>query len=453
MTSSPREIMLQSTAKNHHNIKIVFLLLSTIFSFMNSSRVTGRIISVSSSKRGILRYHCKNANNCSTSHGNVVLSAFLTSPSFVSRNISVLTRPKIVGRASGLFLDSAGGSFGIQQPSHTFFHFSPRQTRSQSQYRTQQFFSSGKSSNEVKGDNPKAQQQPSQDDEPEYDWDVLLPFQKHSHNSIKITIPDEEPTSDDPFHIDTFQTKLQTTLETARTLQKNALWLTVPLSRSALLPFAHALGLRYHHAQNTTATLVLWLHPHQPSRIPEYATHQVGVGAVVIHPPSNKILCVREKRNNYRPWKMPGGLVELGEELDEAVVREVWEETGVKTRFRSVLGVRHTHGMQFGRSDLYFVCRLEPVLEEEGRDGEHKLPTPIAQEGEIEKAAWVDLDEYRDMVNHEEKGRGHPMMSQIMKIVDQTDWEERDIQRTLVESVVPGRKASPVYHAAIRSED
>ncbi len=145
--------------------------------------------------------------------------------------------------------------------------------------------------------------------------------------------------------------------------------------------------------------------------------------------------------------------MELGEELDEAVVREVWEETGVRTRFRSVLGVRHTHGVQFGRSDLYFVCRLEPVLEEGGGDGECNLPTPIAQEGEIEKAAWVDLDEYRDMVNHEEEGRGHPMMSQIMKIVDQKDWEERDIQRTLVESVVPGRRASPVYHAAIRSED
>ncbi|KAL7469278.1 hypothetical protein ACHAXS_009538 [Conticribra weissflogii] len=423
---------------------------------MNSFRVSGRIISVSPSSRRILKYDAKNANNCKN-HCKLVTFAFHTSPSSARRTKSLSKRPEVFGGPSSLFFNSVTDTCGIRQQSTIFFHpsWEQRRTRSKLQHPTRLQFSSDESNTEYKVDSPEIKLQPIPEEEPEFDWDVLLPFQKHSHNSIKITIPDEDPSSSssDPFRIDTFPTKLQTTLETARALQKNALWLTVPLSRSSLLPFAHDLGLRYHHAQNTTAELVIWLHPHQPSRIPEYATHQVGVGAVVVHPPSNKILCVREKRNNYRPWKMPGGLVELGEELDEAVVREVWEETGVRTRFRSVLGVRHTHGVQFGRSDLYFVCRLEPVLEEGGGDGECNLPTPIAQEGEIEKAAWVDLDEYRDMVNHEEEGRGHPMMSQIMKIVDQKDWEKRDIQRTLVESVVPGRRASPVYHAAIRCED
>jgi ADP-ribose pyrophosphatase YjhB (NUDIX family) len=64
----------------------------------------------------------------------------------------------------------------------------------------------------------------------------------------------------------------------------------------------------------------------------------------------NEILCVRELRSNYRKWKIPGGLAELGEQLDEAAIREVLEETGVPCSFMSVLGVRHTHGMQFGRS-------------------------------------------------------------------------------------------------------
>jgi hypothetical protein len=39
-----------------------------------------------------------------------------------------------------------------------------------------------------------------------------------------------------------------------------------------------------------------------------------------------------------------------------------------------------------------------------------------------------------------------------MKIVDQGNWDEYDIQRTVVSSVVPGRKGSPVYHAAIRGK-
>ena len=37
---------------------------------------------------------------------------------------------------------------------------------------------------------------------------------------------------------------------------------------------------------------------------------------------------------------MPGGLVETGESIQDAVKREVWEETGVKTSFVSILGFR-----------------------------------------------------------------------------------------------------------------
>jgi ADP-ribose pyrophosphatase YjhB (NUDIX family) len=39
-------------------------------------------------------------------------------------------------------------------------------------------------------------------------------------------------------------------------------------------------------------------------------------------------------------WKLPGGLVEAGESIEVAAIREVWEETGVKTKFVSILGFR-----------------------------------------------------------------------------------------------------------------
>jgi len=39
-------------------------------------------------------------------------------------------------------------------------------------------------------------------------------------------------------------------------------------------------------------------------------------------------------------WKLPGGLVETGESIQEAAIREVWEETGIKTKFVSILGFR-----------------------------------------------------------------------------------------------------------------
>jgi 8-oxo-dGTP diphosphatase len=53
-----------------------------------------------------------------------------------------------------------------------------------------------------------------------------------------------------------------------------------------------------------------------------------GVGAVVVH--CGRVLLVRRATEPARgQWSIPGGLVELGESLKEAVVREVREETGL----------------------------------------------------------------------------------------------------------------------------
>ena len=52
----------------------------------------------------------------------------------------------------------------------------------------------------------------------------------------------------------------------------------------------------------------------------------VGVGAVIIC--ENKILLEKRKNEPSRgKWTIPGGLVELGESLESAVVREAKEET------------------------------------------------------------------------------------------------------------------------------
>jgi len=54
----------------------------------------------------------------------------------------------------------------------------------------------------------------------------------------------------------------------------------------------------------------------------------VGVGAVVLY--AGKFLSVlRGKPPMQGEWSLPGGVVELGELLREAVVREVLEETGI----------------------------------------------------------------------------------------------------------------------------
>ncbi|MDQ1238117.1 MAG: 8-oxo-dGTP diphosphatase [Thermodesulfobacteriota bacterium] len=54
----------------------------------------------------------------------------------------------------------------------------------------------------------------------------------------------------------------------------------------------------------------------------------VGVGALVFD--QGKILLIRRAEEPSRgDWSIPGGLVEVGESLREAVVRETLEETGL----------------------------------------------------------------------------------------------------------------------------
>jgi 8-oxo-dGTP pyrophosphatase MutT (NUDIX family) len=74
-----------------------------------------------------------------------------------------------------------------------------------------------------------------------------------------------------------------------------------------------------------------------------------------------------------------------GEHLAEGVVREVLEETGVRTRFDALVCFRHWHGYRYGKSDIYFVCRLRPLSEEITIEAE-----------EIAESRWMPVQEYLD---------------------------------------------------------
>ena len=64
----------------------------------------------------------------------------------------------------------------------------------------------------------------------------------------------------------------------------------------------------------------------------------VGVAAVVIE--DDRVALVRRGRPPaYGEWSLPGGAVEPGESLEEAVVREVAEEIGLKVEVVEVAAV------------------------------------------------------------------------------------------------------------------
>ena len=137
-------------------------------------------------------------------------------------------------------------------------------------------------------------------------------------------------------------------------------WIYVPMRAARIIEGLSEKGFVFHHATGTTAVLTKWLGKGD-SKIPDFATHRVGVAGFAVNK-EGKVLLVKEKRGKF--FKLPGGHADLGEDLFDTAVREVREETGVECVFRSLLAVRQSHGLSHGRSDLYFICLLEPLGEQ-----------------------------------------------------------------------------------------
>jgi ADP-ribose pyrophosphatase YjhB (NUDIX family) len=110
-------------------------------------------------------------------------------------------------------------------------------------------------------------------------------------------------------------------------------------------------------------------------------------------------------------WKLPGGLSEPGESIKAAAIREVFEETGVKCRFKSVLGFREMKGYNFGMQDLYFICLLEPE--------EQNSKINVLDKQEVMKADWIDLDTLQS-----QKAKMAPLIAGLIRNSEQIDWSK-----------------------------
>ncbi len=104
------------------------------------------------------------------------------------------------------------------------------------------------------------------------------------------------------------------------------------------------------------------------------------------------VLLIRRDRDPFAGlWGMPGGKVQYGEHLDQAVEREVFEESGLGCRFVELCGVVTELLVRSGRPDrhyLLFVCRLVT----------RQTTVKRSVEGEVRWFAPAELTRKRDAV-------------------------------------------------------
>uniref|UniRef100_A0A8D9EFQ7 Nudix hydrolase 8 n=2 Tax=Cacopsylla melanoneura TaxID=428564 RepID=A0A8D9EFQ7_9HEMI len=209
----------------------------------------------------------------------------------------------------------------------------------------------------------------------------LFTGKRDNYNGVAVDL------SQEPF--EDFQQQLEKSLINWKADNVRGVWFNVSLSQADVIPVLTKHGFRFHHASKDGSTLIMtkWLPEDQESRIPGYAHTMIGAGAVVLNE-KNQVLVVKEFYRSRPQWKLPGGYVELSEDIGEAAKREVLEETNIRTEFHSLAAFRHTHKAAFGCSDIYFIVRLKPLTEDITND-----------DREIAESKWMDVDEF---LNHPE---------------------------------------------------
>lgn len=75
----------------------------------------------------------------------------------------------------------------------------------------------------------------------------------------------------------------------------------------------------------------------------------------------NEILL--QKRSDFNLWGLPGGAMEFGESAEEACAREFLEETGLKVKVKSLLGVSTNFIQHYPNGDVAQAVVIEFIVE------------------------------------------------------------------------------------------
>lgn len=268
-----------------------------------------------------------------------------------------------------------------------------------------------------------------------------LKWEETQFNGVEVNLSQLE----DNTNLDEFSARLKDSIRHWKRVRKKSVWMKVPIAQSYLIPVAFNHGFSYHHAVGDYAMLLKWL-PGGQSKVPPYATHQVGVSGLVLNKEKSEVLVVQEKNllkigPHIRKaiWKFPGGLSDEGESLEETAIREVWEETGVRAEFKSVLLFRQQHQMKnaFDKSDIYIVCRMEP------------LNFGISHcEDEIAKCEWMKLS---TLITHTDTTSLTKLAARLTLHGLRNGFESVDIVGKRVQSWVNPNQTFTLFHKHLPS--
>ncbi|WP_026695372.1 NUDIX hydrolase [Peribacillus kribbensis] len=111
--------------------------------------------------------------------------------------------------------------------------------------------------------------------------------------------------------------------------------------------------------------------------------------AFIYNEDKDKILMVNNKGSG---WSLPGGAVEKGETLEQAVIRETKEETGLT--IENVVAVNEAFFKEIGHNALFITFKTKVI------EGE----ISIQFEDEISEVEWVGIQRANELMPYHPTG-------------------------------------------------
>ena len=100
----------------------------------------------------------------------------------------------------------------------------------------------------------------------------------------------------------------------------------------------------------------------------------------VIFDNDKRVLLVKTTYNRFHPWGLPGGSLEYGETAEEALLREMYEETNLRIEIKRFLFIKTWKPDRVG---LYYLCKVV--------DGEFQPSDEVSELGYFSQDALPDV--------------------------------------------------------------